>query len=119
MNISEVTLISSGSKIAGETGFTLECSAQITLPNSTHGLPPTYEWFFGPSNASLPSGVTVSSVTNSGDIYTSTLQFSFLQEHHSGLYTCRLGGNERLAINSNITVKGTMHSVESVYATDL
>ena len=99
--------ISSGSKIAGETHFTLNCSAQITPnPLPEHVPSPTFEWFFGQGNTSLPSGMTVLNVTNSGNNYTSTLQFSFLQEHHSGLYTCRLGGNERLAINSNITVKG-------------
>ena len=109
VNIGGVTLTPSGSEITGETGFTLTCSAQITPnPLPEHVPPPTYEWFFGSSNDSLPSGVTVSnhSVTNSSSIYSSTLQFSFLQEHHSGLYTCRLGGNERLAVNSNISVNG-------------
>ena len=108
MNISEVTLIPSGSstKTAGEINFTLNCSAQIILPMNVS--PPTFEWFHGPGNHSLPSGVTNLTVINSSNNYTSTLHFSFLQEHHSGLYTCRLGGNERLAANFNITVKGTL-----------
>lgn len=107
MNISEIILIPSGSstKNTGETNFTLSCSAQIILPMNVS--PPAFEWFHGPGNASLPSGVTNLTVTNSSNNYTSTLQFSFLQEYHSGLYTCRLGGNERLAVNINITVKGT------------
>ncbi len=107
VNISEVTLFPSGSstKTAGEIDFTLSCSAQIILPMNVP--PPTFEWFYGRDNASLPSEVTNLTVTNSSNNYTSTLQFSFLQERHSGLYTCRLGGNERLAVDSNITVQGT------------
>lgn len=106
-----MTVLPSGSssKTAGEINFTLKCSADVTLLE-LEGVPlPTFKWFFDSMNASLPCGVTVSqNVTNIGNNYTSTLQISFLQEHHSGLYTCRLGGNERLAANSNITVKGTI-----------
>ena len=94
-------------RIAGEINFTLQCSACIMSPLLDNVPVPTFEWFFGPDNSSLPSGVTISNVTNSSNTYTSTLQFSTLSESHSGLYTCRLGGNERLAANTNITVKGT------------
>ena len=110
MNIGKVVLNQSGfntTRIAGEINFTLKCSAYIrTLPENVPL--PTFEWFFGPDNSSqLPSGVIVSNMMNSSNTYTSTLEFSTLSESHSGLYTCRLGGNERLAANTNITVKGT------------
>ena len=94
-------------RIAGETSFILKCSSTITpnpLPDNVSS--PKFEWFFGPTNTSLPSGVTVSNVTNSGNTYTSTLQFSPLQESYAGMYTCRLGGNQRLAANTMITVNG-------------
>ena len=102
-------------RTAGETSFILECSATITpkpLPDNVTS--PEFEWFFGPTNTSLPSGVTVSDVTNSGNTYTSTLQFPPLQESHTGMYTCRLGGNERLAANISITVNGK--TKQSVYS---
>ena len=110
VDIGEVILNQSGfntTRIAGEINFTLECSAYIkTLPENVPL--PTFKWFFGPDNSSqLPSGVIVSNVTNISNTYTSTLEFSTLSEPHSGLYTCRLGGNERLAADINITVKGT------------
>ena len=103
VDISAVIISPSGpiTGTAGET-FTLECSADIMTQSDSPS--PTYEWFFGLTNTSLPSGVTVSNVTNSSNIYTSTLQFSPLQESHAGVYTCRLGGNERLAISTVVTV---------------
>ena len=99
-------------RIAGEINFTLECSAYIMSPLPVNVPVPKFEWFSGPDNSSLPSqsGVTISNVTSSHSTYTSALQFSTLSESHSGLYTCRLGGNERLAANTNITVKGTSES---------
>ena len=108
VDISEMTITPSVSGIgtAGEM-FTLNCSANITpnpLPEDVP--PPSFEWFYGPINTSLPSGVTVSDVTNSGNTYTSTLQFSPLLVSHAGMYTCRLGGNERLAVDTNVTVDG-------------
>ena len=83
--------------------FTLECSTVI----SPHPLPanvsyPSFEWFFGPTNTSLPPGVTVFDVRNSGNQYISTLKFSPLLSHHFGMYTCQLGGNERLAASTTI-----------------
>ena len=91
-----------------DTHFTLDCSADIT-PNP---LPPNvstpyFEWFFGPDNSSLiPSGVNVSSVIISGNTYTSTLLFYPLQLSHTGIYTCRLGGNNKLVNSTNIHVNG-------------
>ena len=92
--------------------FMLECSADITPnPLPIDVASPRFEWFFGPTNTSLPSGVTVSDVTNSGNAYTSGLLFSPLQESHEGMYTCRLGGNERLAANTVVTVNGKLSTV--------
>ena len=87
-------------RTAGETSFILECSATITPNSLPVNVPsPTFEWFYNLTNTSLPSGVTASYVTNNGNTYISTLYFSPLQESHAGMYTCRLGGNERLAAN--------------------
>ena len=97
-----------GQRIVGEIDFTLKCSARLMSPLPDDVPTPSFEWFFGSDNSSLHFGVTVSNVTNSSNTYTSTLQFSTLQESYSGLYTCRLGGNERLAVSSDITVKGTI-----------
>ena len=69
---------------------------------------PSFEWFFGPNNASLPSGVTlmptVVSSNSTANTYTSTLQFSPLNQSLAGIYTCRLGGNARLAADTRIFV---------------
>ena len=116
VDISAVTISRSGTTITtlGEI-FTLECSVDITpnpLPKAVFS--PYFEWFFGLNNTSLPSGVTVSDVTNSGNAYISTLLFFPLQESHEGMYTCRLGGNERLAANSMIMVNGKL-STSLVY----
>ena len=85
---------------AGEM-LSIYCRVDIVLPPNVP--PPTFEWFFGPDNSSLPSGVTVLPVTNNGNTYNSTLWFSPLLIHHTGLYTCRLGGNNRLAASAMIT----------------
>ena len=84
------------------TNITLNCSFWLILPRNV--VPPHFEWFFGPSNTSLPVGVTVSNVTNNSNTYTSTLQFSPLNQSHAGKYTCRVGGNQRLAVSAVITV---------------
>ena len=87
--------------------FNLQCSVDITPNPLPENVPtPIFEWFFGSDNVSLPSGVTASQLTSSGNTYTSTLQFSLLQESHGGMYTCRLGGNPRLANNNMIIVNG-------------
>ena len=95
----------SSARIVGQ-DFTLECPVDISpnpLPDNVPS--PSFEWFFGPTNTSLPSGVMVSDVPNSGNTYTSTLQFSPLLVSHAGMYTCRLGGNARLAANTMINVQ--------------
>ena len=95
----------SNARTVGE-NFAPECSVDISpnpLPDNVPS--PSFEWFFGPTNSPLPSGVTVSDVTNSGNTYTSTLQFSQLLASHAGMYTCRLGGNARLAANTLINVQ--------------
>ena len=94
--------ISEPSTETAEENSMIDCSADITTQSDSPT--PAFEWFFGPINTSLPSGVTVSDVTNSGNTYTSTLQFSPLQESHAGMYTCRLGGNSRLAASTSIIV---------------
>jgi hypothetical protein len=89
----------------------LTCSAEIYHNPLPENVPyPSFEWFFGQPNSSLPSDVTVSNVTGGGNNYTysSILQFSPLRSHHAGKYTCRLGGNERLS--ANITVEGSTHA---------
>ena len=104
---SAITGSSDVTGIAGDQNVTIECSVDITPNPLPEDVPsPSFGWFFGPTNSSLPSGVIVSNVTNSGNTYTSTLQFSPLRESHAGMYTCRLGGNERLATNANIAVNG-------------
>ena len=76
--------------------FSLLCSANI-YPLPVYGIPPTVEWFFGPGsdNSFLPYGVIVSNMTNSSNninYTTSTLlQFSPLNENHTGIYTCGIG----------------------------
>ena len=96
-----------GNRSVGETNFTLTCSADIVLwSDSPH---PTFEWFFGPTNTTVQnsSNITVSTVTNSTrNTYTSTLHFVHLQESHAGLYTCRLGGNQRLATATTVSFNG-------------
>ena len=75
------------------------------LPNNI----PSIEWLFGPNNDSLPLGVIATvTPTNLGDdsTYTSTLQFSPLNQSYAGNYTCRLGGNPRLAARVKLIVNG-------------
>ena len=100
-----MTLSPSGSNATAKEGgnFTLECSADVVTQQDSP--PPSFEWFFGTTNTSLPSGVTVSAVTSSGNTYTSTLQFSPLLVSHAGLYTCRLGGNQKLSASTAVTVE--------------
>ena len=105
VDIGAVIISSSGSSTAGET-YSLTCSATIsTNPLPTNVPSPTFEWFFGQSNSSLPSGVTPPVTTNSSNTYTSTLQFSPLSQSHGGMYTCKLSGNPRLAARVTVTGK--------------
>ena len=92
----------SNTAIAG-TSFSLVCSATVETQDDSPT--PNFDWFFGPNNASLPSGVTpIATVMGSGNTYSSTLQFSPLQQSHAGVYTCRLGSNARLAVSAMITM---------------
>ena len=107
VDIGAVIISSSGSSTAGET-YSLTCSVTISPNPLPANVPsPTFEWFFGPDTSSLPSGVTPPVTTITGNIYTSTLQFSPLSQSHDGMYTCRLGGNPRLAATETVTVAPT------------
>jgi hypothetical protein len=64
----------------------------------------TFEWFFGPDNSALPSGVMVSDMIKSGNTYSTSLDFSPLSLSHSGMYTCRLWNYSTQAASANITV---------------
>ena len=103
VNIGPVTITASGGSNTGIAGtnFSLVCSATVETQNDTPT--PNFDWFFGTNNDSLPSGATPMA-TDMGNTYTSTLQFSPLQESHAGMYTCRLGSNARLAVNAMVTV---------------
>ena len=99
--------ISRGGQHRGAAGemFFLNCLVEITpypLPEDVSA--PIIEWFYGPSNTSLPSGVAVLNESTNNNIYNSTLQFSHLKLSHAGMYTCRLRGNERLAVRTMLTV---------------
>ena len=99
----------SDSNIAGENS-SLECSATISPMPDPIVASPTFEWFFGPNDHSLPYGVTPTETTVSSNgymyTYTSTLQFSPLSQSHTGMYRCQLGGNERLADTFSVIVNG-------------
>ena len=102
-----MTISPSGSTgTAGET-YSLMCSATLnpdSVPFPSDVPLPTFEWFFGPNNSSLPSGMTSPETTfDNVDTYTSTLQFSPLSQSHAGMYTCRLG-HGRLANHAMVTV---------------
>ena len=88
--------------------FSLECSATIGPHPLLQNVPfPWFEWFFGLNREPLSndSGVMISSTVMIDDhTYASFLNFSSLLESHSGLFTCQLGGNERLAGNTMIIV---------------
>ena len=109
VNIGAVTITPSGGSNTATAGtsFSLECSATVETQSD---LPtPNFQWFYGTNNGSVPSGTTVvATVMGSGNTYTSILQFSPLQESHAGMYTCRLGGNARLANNAAINVNGML-----------
>ena len=107
VDIGSILVNPSGHHIrVAEESFNIQCSVNINqdLPSSVSY--PTIQWFYGPTNSSLPSGVTSTAVTNNpgSHTYSSTLQFSALQTFHGGMYTCRVGGNEVLAATSNVIV---------------
>ena len=104
-----MTIYSSGSNIVGEE-FSLTCSATLTVKQgsqqSSHIPSAPFEWSFGPNNVSLPSSVTPTAVNHNGTTYTSTLQFSPLNQSHAGIYTCRLGAGRLLMNSTMVTVNG-------------
>ena len=114
-DIDPVTISPSGSTTAGETDYSLTCSATLfdpsRLPSNVSS--PTFEWFFGPNgDALLPSesGLTPTPTSNSSNdtsvTYNSTLQFPRgLSQSHTGNYTCRLGAG-RLVNSVMVTVNG-------------
>ena len=106
MDIGNVS-VSIRNTTAGKTcELTLECSAKISPYPLPANVPyPSFEWFFGSTNSSLPLGVILSDVRNFSNNYISSLQFSPLLPHHFGTYTCRLGGNEGLVANRLIPGK--------------
>ena len=110
MDIGEVIVQSpSGTntgRTVGEINYTLRCSADIRSRLPPNVPPPTFEWFHNLNNGTLPTGVTVSNTSSYGNFYSSILQFSSLSQKHAGTYTCRLGGNQRLAATISITVNG-------------
>ena len=107
VNIGAVTITPSGglNTATAGTSFSLECSATVEMQADSPT--PNFEWFHGANNVSVPSGATPMT-TVSDNTYTSTLQFSPLQESHAGMYTCRLGRNARLANNVIIIVNGIL-----------
>ena len=102
-----MTIDPSGVSIAGGNA-SLVCSANIT-PNPVQNNLPS-EWFFGTNNASLPSGLTpMATALGSGNTYTSTLTLSPLNQSYAGMYTCRIGGNAKLAAHITLIVNGIMY----------
>ena len=105
-----VDISHSGSTTAGET-YSLTCSA--TLHSRNPPLPdpdipsPTFEWFFGPNgDVPLPFGLTATTTDLNSGTYTSTLQFSQLnQSLHTGNYTCQLGAGS-LVNSAMVNVNG-------------
>ena len=104
MDIGPLT-VSGHNNVAAGDSMTLKCSAAIIVKSDSPY--PKFEWFFGPDNSTLSSGVTVSNVMNNSNTYTSTLQISPLPVSDVGIYTCRLGGNQRLAASITINAYGS------------
>ena len=80
----------------------LQCSVDITphpLPAGTST--PEFEWLFGQTFNQPLTSIT----TNSGSTYTSTLQLTSVSESDGGMYTCRLRGNHRTAVNTTVSVE--------------
>ena len=112
VDIGNVTISPSGPNSTNKTigqPFTMKCFVTIDPnPLPPNVPPPRFEWFFGLSMEPLTSddfGMILSStITRDGHVYASFLNISSLHESHTGLYTCRLGGNERLAASKMVLV---------------
>ena len=122
-NVSHVTIspsTGSADPTAGQRDYSLNCSSTLfdpsRLPDNVPS--PNFQWSFDGST-SLPSGVNamptvMSSRNDSSETYTSTLQFSPLnQSLHTGMYTCRLGPG-RLMKSVMVTVNGMLRLVAHV-----
>ena len=88
--------------------FTLNCTVDISPPEDVVSSL-TLEWLYGLTNISLPSQTNVMESNPSRITYINTLHFSPLQQSHKGIYTCHIGGNERLVANTTVKVKGKLH----------
>ena len=109
----EVIITPAGSinTIAGDT-YELICSITIGLNCTVTDV--NFDWFYGPNgNGSLPSSLTptiISNCNSTSETFTSTLQFSPLNQSHAGMYTCRLGGNDiDNSARAVITVNGIIN----------
>ena len=106
--------LSTGSTTTGRADYSLICSATLFDPNTLPSdVPsPNFQWSYDGA-ASLPAGVTatatvMSSQNTTSETYTSTLQFSQLnQSLHTRVYTCQLGPVS-LTNSAMVTVNG-MH----------
>jgi hypothetical protein len=101
---------------AGERDYSLNCSATLIQPSHlpSGGPSPSIQWLFY-GRSSLPSGVTafptvMSSSNSTSATYTSTLQFSTLNQSHAGMYQCQLGPH-RLMKSIVITVNGIHYCI--------
>lgn len=89
--------------------FSLECS--VNTESQANFPVPSFEWYFGPNDTSLPSSLTVSSTMTSDNTHSSTLTFFPLQEFHTGTYTCQIGDNESQAASAVIHVNPSKTSI--------
>ena len=128
-NLDHVTISpSTGSTdtIVGQRNYSLNCSVTLfDLRRLPSGAPsPNIQWCFDNCSISpLPSGVTplpadMSSRNSSSKTYTSTLQFSLLNQSHAGMYTCRFGpgrlmNSVMITVNSKAILK--LHASEQDY----
>ena len=104
MDIGSVSITPSASltAFAGQT-VTLQCSVVITPhPLPANSATPEFEWFFGQT---FNQPLTPTTNTNSGGTYTSTYSITSAMESDEGMYTCRLRGNQRTAVNTMVIVE--------------
>ena len=103
MNIGSVTISAPVTVIVGGS-INMQCSVVITphpLPDGTST--PEFEWFFGQTFDQSLTYTTATCRTSS--TYTSTLQLTSVSESDGGMYTCRLRGNHRTAVNTTVTIE--------------